>query len=210
MKIPGPTPAAQAGYLGPYIGLLPPNARLLVQAGGGDGALALAYKRIYPAAHYRCLEADAERASQARAWADAAIQVDLDTAGEALYQHLRWADAWIFDTTLENLQAPRQVLAQIRKVIDPDACIVARVVNRAHWTQPASPPLHNYSLEQLMALLQLAGFRVGNGAELHYGPPPPDVALALRQQALHQGLDPEQAVSQATPSHFLVKAFSAS
>lgn len=210
MKIPGPTPAAQAGYIGPYIGLLPPNARQLVQAGSGDGVLARAYKRIYPAAHYRCLEADAERANLARTYADAAIQVDLNTAGEALYQHLRWTDAWIFDATLENLQAPAQVLAQIRKVIEPDACIVARIANSQHWKPPAQAPLHPYSLEQVMALFHLSGFRVETGAELHYGPPPPPAEQLLRQQAQQLGIDPEQALSQATPSHFLVKAVSAS
>ncbi|HWW71863.1 MAG TPA: hypothetical protein VN089_18135, partial [Duganella sp.] len=123
-------------YVAPFIALLPPNARLLVQAGATDGALARHYRATYPASSFLAVDADLTLAQQAREYADRVHQADLDTAGDAFYKHLEWADCWIFDATLENLASPSRVLERVRGVIQCDACVVARVANADYWRKP--------------------------------------------------------------------------
>ena len=132
-----PKADAQAAYVRPFANQLPPNARLLVQAGAADGALARQYRKLYPASSLLVVDADPARAQQARGYADRVYQADLDTAGDAFYKQLEWADGWFFDATLEQLDNPLRVLTQIRKVIHYDGCIVARIANSAFWDAPA-------------------------------------------------------------------------
>jgi hypothetical protein len=198
-----------APYVAPFANLLPPNARLLVQVGAGDGALARHYRRIYPASSMLAVDADPARAQQARAYADRVHQADLDTAGDAFYQQLEWADGWFFDATLEQFEHPLRVLAQVRKVIQYDACVVARIANASHWRQPATPPRHRLEIATMLALFERGGFRVVNGIQLNAEPLPPDVEAALRAQAAQSGVVPELLMEVVQPSHYLIKAMPA-
>lgn len=201
------TPSRQPQqYVAPFFATLPPNARLLVQAGVRDGELARAYRKIYPASSWLAVEGDAARAQQARDYAERVYQADLDTAGDAFYRQLEWADGWVFDATLENLHNPSQVLAKVREVIQFDACIVARVANNLHWNPPATPPRHPMALDATLALFGGAGFRVVSGILLNPSPLPVEVETALRLAAAASGAEPEPLLEAARPSHYLIKA----
>lgn len=203
---PADSPAA---HIEPFANLLPPNARLLVQAGADDGALASHYHWLYPASSLLVVDADADRAHGAREYAERVYQADLGTAGDAFYKHMEWADAWCFDGTLEQFEHPLRVLAQIRQVIQYDACIVARIANGAHWQQPANPARHQLEINTVLALFQRGGFRVVNGILLNPGPLPADVEAALRVQAVQTGVAPELLMEAVQPSHYLIKAMPA-
>ncbi len=136
---------------------LPPNARLLVQVGADGGALARHYHGMYPSTSWVVLEADGAAAQRATRYAERVIQVRLDSADPGLFHHLQWADAWLFDLTLERLQQPAAVLAALRAVIQYDACVLACVANPG---------------DQLAALTQLlheAGFRLCANYALNAG-----------------------------------------
>lgn len=167
---------------------LPPNARQLVQAGAGDGALARKYRGSYPASGLVVVESDPAAAQRATGFAERVIQVRLDSAGADFYRHLQWADCWLFDGTLERLQAPAQVLARIRAVLQFDACVVACVANSAAppATAAAAPGLDTTALQTLFAD---SGFRLASALELRPGAAP--------------GSPP------APASHFLIKAMPA-
>lgn len=198
-----------AAYVAPYANLLPPNARLLIQAGATDGELARHYRKTYPASSVLAVDADPQRAQQARDYADRVYQADLDTASDAFYKQLEWADGWFFDCTLEHLADPLRVLQQVRKMIQYDACIVARIANSAHWDAPAIAPRHQLLIGTMLELFQRAGFRLASGVELNPSSLPADVEAALRLQALHAGSAPETLIQAAQPSHYLLKAFPA-
>lgn len=200
------TPTPQQPYVAPFFATLPPNARLLVQAGAANGELARAYRDIYPASSWLAVEHDPARAQQARAYADRVQQADLDTAGDAFYRQLEWADGWVFDATLENLRDPAQVLAKVRRVIQFDACIVARVANSAHWQAPAVAPRHPMALDATLALLRGAGFRVAGGILLDPETLPAELETALRLRAARDGADPAPLLEALRPSHYLLKA----
>jgi threonine dehydrogenase-like Zn-dependent dehydrogenase len=205
---PSPT-VPQASYVRPFANQLPANARLLVQAGAADGALARQYRKIYPASSLLAVDADPARAQQARGYADRVYQADLDTAGDAFYQQLEWADGWFFDATLEQLANPLRVLAQIRKVIHYDACIVARIANSAYWDAPADAPRNPLVIANMLELFQRAGFRVVSGILLNQSALPADVEAALRLRAQQTGIQLEDLIEQVQPSHYLIKAMPA-
>jgi hypothetical protein len=186
--------------------MLPPNARLLVQAGASDASLARDYRALYPASCTLVVEADPARAQQARDYAERVYVADLDTASPAFYQQLELADGWYFDATLEQFANPLQVLQQVRKVIQPDACIIARIANRLYWDAPATPPRHAWAVGDMLALLQQSGFRIDNGVLLNPAPLPAAIEALLRQQAAASGTEPELLLDAAQPSHYLIKA----
>lgn len=196
-------------YVAPFIALLPPNARLLVQAGATDGALARQYRATYPASSFLAVDADLTLAQQAREYADRVHHADLDTASDVFYKHLEWADCWIFDATLENLADPAQVLARVRKVIQCDACVVARIANADYWLKPETAPRHALTAATALRLFEDAGFRVVNGLLLNPGPLPADVDAALHLEAAHTGVAVESLLEAAQPSHYLFKALPA-
>ncbi|CAN7152635.1 hypothetical protein [Duganella sp. LjRoot269] len=201
--------SSNAAYITPYLAMLPPNARLLIQAGGTDGGLARQYRARYPAASWLAVDADATLAQQAREYADRVHQADLHQAGEVFYKHLEWADGWVFDCTLEHLRDPGKVLAQVRKVIQYDACVVARIANSEHWNQTAEPARHRLALAGVLGLFEDAGFRVVNGIMLNPAPVPEHVVEALRQRAARTGETAMRLLEEAQPSHYLIKAMPA-
>ncbi len=195
-----------AAYIAPFRDLLPPNARLLVQAGAGDGGLARAYRKLYPASGLMVVEADPALAAQAREYADRVYQADLDTVSAAFYQQLAWADGWYFDATLEQCQQPQRVLQQVCKVMPVDTCIIARIANRSHWQAPETTPRHQWDLAAMLTLFAGSGLRVTSGILLNPGPLPADVEAALRQQAGDDENVLAALVEATQPSHYLIKA----
>lgn len=193
-------------YVEPFRSILPPNARLLVQAGATDGDVARDYHALYPATSTLVVEADPARAQQAREYAERVYLADLDTAGAAFYKQLEWADGWYFDATLEQYANPLHVLQQLRKVIQADACIVARIANRNYWDAQATPARHAWSIDEMLAVFQYAGFRIASGVLLNPAPLPSAIEAELRQQAAASGVAPETLLDAAQPSHYLIKA----
>lgn len=195
-----------ADYIQPLRDTLPPNARLLVQAGATDGGVARAYRSLYPASSLLVVEAEQAGAQAAQAYAERVYLADLNTAGDKFYQQLAMADGWYFDATLEQLRDPLRVLRQVRKVIPVDACIVARIANRLYWDVPAVPPRHAWSVTDMLSLFQQAGFSVASGTLLIPAPMPAATEAALRQQALPAGVAADTLIAAAQPSHYLIKA----
>lgn len=181
-----PSAEFNAARIGALLGKLPPNARQLVLAGAGDGALASQYRASYPASALVVVEGDPAAAQRATGFAERVIQARLDAVGADFYRHLQWADCWLFDGTLEQLLAPDKVLAQIRAAMQYDASVVACVSNPGF----ALAPLHHpWDYDALQTLFGEAGFRLTH-------------AIALRP-----GAAPDAPAQPA--SHFLLKAMPA-
>lgn len=183
------------------ISLLPPNARCLVEVGGGDGALARQYKAIYPAAFYRRIVGAAED----QAACDVLHRSEIDSAGDELFRRFEMADCWIFDGALERMADAEGVLGRIRRRIAPDACVVARIANGNHWARLGQDS--GWSRSAALDLFQRAGYALGGGMAL-MGPPPQDEAVldALRRGAEARGADPAAVLQDSLPTHYLIKA----
>lgn len=197
--------------------LLPPNARNLIQAGSGDGALARHYKQIYPASFYQAVEAGPEAAQRARAHCDSVHQADLEQAGDDFFRHFAMADGWIFDRTLGLLRQPLAVLKAIARHLAADACVVICAPNSTYWQAAAVAP-GALSRAQLLDCLQHAGFNMTTGVALNGQPPDAAAQAALRLEAglgsgaadadadAGAGAGAEQLIRDAHASHFLIKA----
>lgn len=179
------------------LALLPPNARRLVQALPQSDALAAAYLQRYPASCYQY----AGGAALPGSVADRHYPADLDQAPDAFFAQFAMADGWLFDTALETLAAPQAVLASIARHLPLDGCVIACVANPACWNgngQGIAPA-------DLLAMLTRAGLRLVSGVAL-LGPEPDAAQLELLRERAAQLADPEQALRDALPSHYLIKA----
>ncbi|MES2741354.1 MAG: methyltransferase domain-containing protein [Pseudomonadota bacterium] len=206
-----------------FMALLPPNARSLIEVGGGaDGALARHYKHVYAGCFYQGVERDAQQAALARGHCDVVHQADIEQAGAAFFAHFAMADCWIFDQTIARLRQPWAVLHAIRRHIAPDACLVLRVPNGQHWAQQTRlnggafyyqeggplprAQLRHFTRSTMLELLRETGFRMSAGTPLNGEPAPPAVAEALRALARRAGVDADQALQDALATHYLLKA----
>ncbi len=200
---------SNAPHIGPFLSMLPPNARLLVQAGGDDGGLGRKFRSIYPATSWLVVDADPKLTLKARAYADPVHLADLETVGDTFYKQLEWADGWIFDCTFERFRCPGKVLEQVRKVIQYDGCIVFRIANSGYWKQSAESRRNRLAIGDILGLLKDNGFRVVNGVLLIPAPMPQDVADVLRRRAAQTGEKEELLQDDAQASHYLIKAMPA-
>lgn len=187
-------------HVEPMYTLLPPNARRLVAVGTAAAALARRYRRSYPAASFQAIDPAAT---------DDAFEIvhaaDAGRADDALFARFAMADGWVFDGTLETLPDPARVLAGIRRVMQADTAIVARIANTLYWRANAGQAGVAGSAG-LVALFQEANLHLATGIGLQGEAPDAGTEQALRDAALAAGRDAGVALAEATPTHFLVRA----
>lgn len=224
--------AAQAGSepvgYNPYVlGLIPESARRVVEVGCSTGTLAQALKVRRPGVQVTGLELDPKAADIARQRCDQVLQLDIEQADGALYRDLAESDCWVFGDVLEHLRDPWRVLTEVRRVLAPGGCVIASIPNAQHWSVQARLNMgaFNYEATGLMdrthlrwftrqTMLQLfdqAGLRVEAGVPcMVVEPPIREQALdGVRQMALALGRDPEEAVRDAQPMQWAMRAVAA-
>jgi len=100
---------------------MPAAARKIVEIGCGDGAFAKAYKQRNPICNYTGVETDPARAQAARPHCDFVFNTDLEHAGPDFWDHVRHADTWVFDETLEQMDDPWRMLQRSAPTSPPAA-----------------------------------------------------------------------------------------
>lgn len=216
--------AELAGYSPFVLALIPEQAQHIVEVGCGSGGLALALKSRRPGVHVVGLEPDAQAAECARGRCDEVLQCDIDAAGPEFFASLAGRDCWVFGDVLVNLRDPWRVLAEVAKVLSPGGCVVTSIPNAQHWSLQARLNLGAFSYEAtglmdrthirwftrktMLGLFQGAGLRVEAGVPcMAQEPPMREQALAgVRQMALALGADPEEAVRDAMPLQYAMRA----
>ncbi len=223
------TRAAQAaaeprGYNPFVLGLIPAEVRSVVEVGCSTGGLAQALKGQRPEVRFVGLELDPKAAELARQRCDEVLQVDIDQAGADFYARLQGSDCWVFGDVLEHLRDPWHVLAEVAKVLAPGGCVVASIPNAQHWSVQARLNMGQFQYEAtglmdrthlrwftrqtMLQLFDSAGLRVEAGVPCVVEEPPlRERALeGVRQMALALGRDAEQAVRDATPMQYAMRA----
>lgn len=221
--------AAQAaaeprGYNPFVLGLIPAEVRSVVEVGCSTGGLAQALKGQRPEVRFVGLELDPKAAELARQRCDEVLQVDIDQAGPDFYARLQGSDCWVFGDVLEHLRDPWHVLAEVAKVLAPGGCVVASIPNAQHWSVQARLNMGQFQYEAtglmdrthlrwftrqtMLQLFDSAGLRVEAGVPCVVEEPPlRERALeGVRQMALALGRDAEQAVRDATPMQYAMRA----
>jgi SAM-dependent methyltransferase len=216
--------AEPRGYNPFVLGLIPAQVQRVVEVGCSTGGLALALKARRPDVHFVGLELDAKAAAIARQRCDEVLQVNVDEAGPDFFAALQGRDCWVFGDVLEHLRDPWRVLAEVAKVLAPGGCVVTSIPNAQHWSVQARLNTGQFQYEAtglmdrthirwftrqtMLQMFQGAGLRVEAGVPCMVDEPPiREQALAgVRQMALALGRDPEEAVRDASPLQYAMRA----
>lgn len=212
------------GYNPLVLELIPAQARSVVEVGCSTGALAQALKASRPQVRYVGLELDARAAAIARGRCDEVLQMDIEQAGRDALAGLAGADCWVFGDVLEHLRDPWRVLADVARLLAPGGCVVTSIPNAQHWSVQArlNMGVFQYEATGLMDRTHLRWFTrrtmldLFRGAGLHVEQSLPYMAeepparerglLGVRQMAMALGRDPEEAVRDAMPLQYAMRA----
>jgi predicted O-linked N-acetylglucosamine transferase (SPINDLY family)/SAM-dependent methyltransferase len=215
-------PSATAVVNTDLLHFMPPEARKIVEVGCRDGAFAKAYKQRNAICNYTGVEADPAPAQAARPHCDFVFNVDIEHAGPDLWDHVRGADCWVLDESLEQMDDPWSLLQKIRTNIAPGGKIVATLRNFQHWSIQARMNAGDlrygpggieksrkriFTRGVMLEMFQQAGFQISGGSARIIDEPAREKYLpAIRMMAGASGIDPVVAVEDALPWQYIVTA----
>ncbi len=212
-----------SNYNPDILNIMPGNLRRVVEVGCSSGALAKAYASINPKCIYTGIEIDPDFAAVAQASCNEVICENIENLAEEKFLRLFPSDCWIFGDTLEHLYDPWALLQRIKPQLAPDAQIIACIPNAQHWSIQArlNAGLFRYEDQGLMdrthirwftrttviELFNSTGYKIIGGFPRIFAEPARERILpSIRVMALAMGADPEQAVNDAIPLQWVIKA----
>jgi SAM-dependent methyltransferase len=205
---------------------MPLNARRIVEVGCSSGALARAYKKLNPDAHYIGVEIDDSYAELAREHCDEVLAFNIEDAESGFLGEQLGGDCWVFGDVLEHLRDPWQVLAKIRSILPAGGSVVACIPNAQHWSVQARLSFGNFRYEDsglfdrthirwftrmtMLELFQGAGLTVDAGMARTFDEPQREQFLpAIRAMATAAGANADMAVEDALPLQFILRGIAA-
>jgi 2-polyprenyl-3-methyl-5-hydroxy-6-metoxy-1,4-benzoquinol methylase len=205
------------------LGLIPPRASRVVEAGCSAGALAREYRAANPDCEYIGIELEPEYAELARRHCSRVVVADLERMSDADLDALAPADCWVFGDVLEHLVDPWRLLARLAPRLRADGCVVACIPNMQHWSVVARLVTGNlhYEDEGLLDRTHLRWFTRTTAVELFRGtgyriaflagrrfnePQGTEASAAICRLAASLGVDPQEAARDAAALQWLVKA----
>jgi 2-polyprenyl-3-methyl-5-hydroxy-6-metoxy-1,4-benzoquinol methylase len=203
--------------------LIPLTAQKVVEVGCSTGVLARAVKERNPQVHYRGIEIDPIAAEIAEGHCDHASAGDIEAYSDAEWAALADRDCWVFGDVLEHLRDPWAVLRRIRQVLPAHGSVVVCVPNVQHWSVQAKLAsgdfrytdggLHDrthlrwFTRTTLLEMFEQAGFAVQAGVARTFHEPQREAVLpAIRAMAAAMGQNAEQAVADALPLQYVIRA----
>ncbi len=214
---------AHDGWNPDLLPFLPKSAQCIVEVGCGGGGLASAYRQADGTAHYIGIELIEPYAARAKAHCSDVIIADVEELAFESHPELFTADCWVFGDSLEHLRDPWGLLARVRSILPPSGCVVACIPNAQHWSVQAQlsvgafhyrdsglfdrSHLRWFTRETIVALFEGAGFAIVDGRSRIFDEPEKERVLPhLRALAAAVGADPDQAVRDALPLQYVVRA----
>lgn len=205
------------------ISLIPKNARQLVEFECGTGELARLYRGTNPSCFYTGIESKKDNLLFANIFCNNIINLNLNELTDLNLQTLQNTDCWILSNILETIQDPWALLKTIRSKITNDGCIVACIPNAQHWSLQAKLNIGDYRYTKpgplkidhirfftratIFELFQQAGFKIEQGfprttEKLQNN----NLKEAIKLMAIAVGADPDLALEDAMPIHYMIKA----
>jgi hypothetical protein len=205
------------------LALIPKDAKKLIEVGCSYGALAREYKKINSHCRYLGVEVVLEYAERAKRHCDAVFTLDIEEVDETRLQGDLASDCWIFGDSLEHLKDPWRLLGKIRKALPEHGSVVACIPNIQYWGIQAhlncgdfrykdSGPLDRTHLRwftrtTILEMFTDAGFAIAAiGARIFDEPEREKVLPAIKYMASLIGANPEQAVNDALPVQYVMRA----
>ena len=205
------------------LALIPRDATRVVEVGCSSGALAKAFLAINPGCEYIGIDIDPDYAQMASASCTRTIAADIESMEDGVFDTLFPSSCWVFGDTLEHLYDPWSVLRRIRAKLSAGASVVACIPNAQHWSMQARlncgalqyedaglmdrTHIRWFTKTTIIELFNSAGLQIVEGGARVLQEPDRDRALVgVRALAQAIGADPEQAVGNAIPFQWVVRA----
>lgn len=203
--------------------ILPKDLKRIVEVGSSSGALARAYREANPACEYVGIEIDLHYAEASKRFCTEVLCGNIENFEDELFVKLFPSDCWIFGDVLEHLYDPWALLGRIRKHLQTTARIIACIPNAQHWSLQASLACGQFRYQDqglldrthirwftrttIVELFHATGYKIVEGFPRIFDEPQRERVLpAIRAMAMAIGADPQQAVDDATPLQWVVKA----
>lgn len=205
------------------LAFIPASARRVIEIGCSTGVLARAFRQGQADVHWHGVEIDPRSAVQARAHCDLVEVLDIEALSDSELARYADRDCWVFGDVLEHLRDPWGLLARIRAILPPQGCVVVCVPNAQHWSLQARLAIGDFRYQAsglmdrthirwftrvtLLEMFQQAGLRMEAGTPRTFNEPQRERFLpAIRAMATAMGVDPEQAVQDALPLQYVLRA----
>lgn len=205
------------------LALMPKQLKRIVEVGSSSGALAKAYKTIYPDCHYIGIEVDPRYAELSRRHCDEVLCVNIENIEQSAFETLFPSDCWVFGDSLEHLTDPWSLLKRIRRHLAPGSSVVACIPNAQHWSLQARLNCGLFRYEDsglldrthlrwftritIIELFQSSGFRIVDTAPRIFNELGREKVLeAIKAMATSTGADPEQAIMDSAPLQWVIRA----
>jgi trans-aconitate methyltransferase len=203
--------------------IIPRDAGRVIEIGCSAGAMAREFKKLSPTSNYLGVEIDPNYAALARRHCDDCLVLNIEEAGSDFWQSVSDRHCWVFGDVLEHLQDPWSVLRKIREVMPPVGSVVACIPNAQHWSLQAKlsigafhyeaeglldkTHLRWFTRQTMIQMFQDTGFSIAIGFPRIFEEPQREKFLPIiAQMAEAAGVDPKQAVADALPLQYIVKA----
>lgn len=212
-----------SNYNQDILNIMPRNLRRVVEVGCSSGALAQAYTRTNRDCTYTGIEIDPGYAATARESCSEVICADVEALPDEQFLRLFPSDCWVFGDALEHLYDPWALLRRIRPRLAPDGMIIACIPNAQHWSIQVKLNCGLFRYEDqglldrthirwftritIIEMFESAGYKIIEGIPRIIDNPEREKFLpSIRAMALATGVDPQQAVTDAIPLQWIIKA----
>lgn len=206
------------------LNLIPLEAKRVIEVGCSSGALARAYRELNPACEYIGTEIDSNYAEIARQHCRQVFVGNIEQMLDEIQITQGAFDCWVFGDVLEHLYDPWHVLKRIAQdLLTPGGSVVACIPNMQHWNMQLALNVGDIRYQDaglldrthirwftrvtIIEMFQQAGLQIASIGGRTFDEPERDKFLPLlRDLAEASGGDHEQAVADAIPLQWVVRA----
>ncbi len=208
------------------LAVMPRHASRIVEVGCSSGALAKMYLQQAPACEYIGIELEPEYANIATSVCSKVIVDNIEKMEDRVFRELFPANCWVFADVLEHLYDPWAVLRRLRGSMSAGESVVACIPNAQHWSFQAKlncgllkyeddglfdrTHIRWFTKTTIGELFQSSGFKIVEQKERIFPEPYRDeVLVGIKALAEATGADVQQAVHNAKPLQWVVRAMPA-
>ncbi len=203
---------------------MPLDAKRVIEVGCSSGALARAYRELNPDCEYVGTEIDPDYAVVARQHCQHVIVGNIEQMLDEIQATQGAFDCWVFGDVLEHLYDPWRVLKRIADdLLTPGGSVVACIPNVQYWGMQLAVNRGDFHYQDsgmfdrthirwftrvtIIEMFEQAGLQVVSiGGRTFDEPQRERFMPLLRNLAEASGADPDQAVEDATPLQWVVRA----
>lgn len=203
--------------------MIPAQAQRIIEVGCSSGALAREFKKAAPTCDYLGIEIDEAFAALARRHCDRVLTLDIETADDAFWVSMADRDCWVLGDVLEHLKDPWGVLKKIRVIIPANGTLAVCLPNAQHWSVQArlaagafeyeeqglldKTHLRWFTRQTIETMFADTGFTIAEVIPRVFDEPQRGAFIpAIALMAKAAGVDPQQAVNDALPTQYVIRA----